>query len=149
RLRKPTPQDDLRSVVYASGDSWLHDDTSVLHQRRAPDRPADAVTEYQPLVVTGRYPREGGEARIVAFGDSDFATNQNLRALYNLDLLMNALHWSVRRESKISLRPKSSQLIQFPVPIQNSLRALYGVGMLVPELLLLTGGLVWLRHRSA
>ncbi|MEE8582117.1 MAG: DUF4350 domain-containing protein, partial [Myxococcota bacterium] len=110
RLRKPTPEDDLRPVVFASGDSWLYHDTSVLHQNRVPDKPADAVTDYHPLVVTGRYSREGGEVRIVAFGDSDFATNQNLRALYNLDLLMNALHWSMRRESKISLRPKSSQL---------------------------------------
>ena len=122
---------------------------NALSRRSPIERPADAVTDYQPLVVAGRYQRKGGEARVVAFGDRDFAANRDLRALYNLDLVMNALHWAIRRESKISLRPKSGQLIQFPVPIQNSLRALYGVGLLVPELLLLAGGIIWLRRRGA
>ena len=37
----------------------------------------------------------------------------------------------------------------FPVPLQQSLQALYGVGLLVPEILLIAGGLVWLRQREA
>ena len=62
---------------------------------------------------------------------------------------MNTLHWVVERENDITLRPKIGSTIQFPVPIQNSLRAFYGVGVLIPELLLLAGGLVWLRRRDA
>ena len=86
---------------------------------------------------------------VVAFGVSDLASNRYLRALYNLDLVMNALHWVTQREGAITLRPKAAATIQFPVPLQNSLSAFYGVGMLVPELLLIAGGWVWLRRRSA
>ena len=60
---------------------------------------------------------------------------------------MNAIHWIVERESAITLRPKGARLVQFPVPIQSSLTALYGVGLLIPELLILAAGLAWLRRR--
>lgn len=95
--------------------------------------------------------RGNGPARIVAFGDASLAANRYLRALYNLDLVLNAVHWAVDRDSAITIRPKSGgrELIQFPVPLETSLQALYGVGLLVPELLLIAGGLVWLRQRSA
>jgi hypothetical protein len=69
--------------------------------------------------------------------------------MYNLDLMMNTVHWAASREPAITIRPKSGGVLQFPVPIQNSLNAFYGVGMAVPELLLLAGALIWLRRRSA
>ena len=64
---------------------------------------------------------------------------------------MNAIHWATEQESAISIRPKAGgrQLVQFPVPLQSSLQAFYGVGLLVPEVLLMVGGLVWLRQREA
>jgi ABC-2 type transport system permease protein len=148
-LHKPRPDDQLQAVVYASGDSWLDPDLSVSRGRTLPARPAGARQDFHPIVVTGRYQRGGAETRIVAFGDSDFASNANLRSLYNLDLVMNAAHWSMRREPRITLRPKAGALIQFPVPIQNSLKAFYGVGLVIPQVLLIAGGLVWLRRRSA
>ena len=148
-LRKPDPSDVLRAVVHASGQSWLHDDSGDPSESTVLARPQLEPPGYHPIVVTGRYRRDGAETRIVAFGDSDFASNRYLRALYNLDLVVNAVHWIVKREAAITLRPKAAQLIQFPVPIQNSLRALFGVGLLVPELLLVTAGLLWLRRRTA
>ncbi len=147
-LRKPSPEDRLRGLVFASRDSWRHPDPDVVHSRRVPQRPPDVATDYHPLVVSGRFQRGDAEVRIVAFGDASFANNANLRSLYNLDLMMNAVHWALRDEPRISLRPKAGQLIQFPLPIQNSLKAFYGVGLLIPELLLLGAGVVWLRRRT-
>ncbi len=89
------------------------------------------------------------ETRIFAVGDSDFASNRYLRALYNLDLVMNGVHWALEREAQIALRPKIRDTVQFPLPVQDSLRMLYGVGLLLPELLLIAGGVLWLRQRSA
>ena len=101
-------------------------------------------------MVSGRYLRAGGETRIVAFGDADFASNEHLRTLYNLDLVMNAVHWAAANEPEITLRPKNRPTpVQFPVPLTNTLQTLYGVGLLVPELLLIAGGIVWLRGRSS
>ena len=104
---------------------------------------------YQTLAAAGRYPRAGGEARIVVFGDADFASNRYLRSLYNLDLALNSLHWATERESGVTLRPKVRETVQFPVPLNDSVQAFYGVGLLLPELLLLAGALLWLRRRSA
>jgi hypothetical protein len=148
-LHKPQPDDRLRAVVFASGDSWIYPDAQAADTGRAPERPPEVRTDYYPLVVAGRYVRGDTPTRIVAFGDSSFADNANLRSLYNLDLVMNAVHWALRDEPRISIRPKAGQLIQFPVPIQNSLKAFYGVGLLIPELMLLAAGLVWLRRRAA
>jgi len=148
-LHKARPGDRLRALVFASGESWVYADASVAETGRVPDRPPGTTTDYHPLVVSGIYARDGGQTRIVAFGDSTFADNANLRTLYNLDLVMNAVHWALREEPKITLRPKAGGLIQFPIPIQNSLKAFYGVGLLVPELLLMGAGIVWLRRRTA
>ncbi|MCH7868556.1 MAG: Gldg family protein [Myxococcales bacterium] len=148
-LHKPQPRDDLQAVVYTSAHAWLHEGPLELGSREPPTMPPGISVGYQYLGVAGRYPRSGGEARIVAFGDRDFASNRYLRALYNLDLVMNAAHWAVARQDRITLRPKSAGLIQFPVPIANSLKAFYGVGLLIPEILLIAGGLTWLHHRQS
>jgi len=148
-LHKPRPEDILKAVVFTSAYAWLHPGPLPAGLRQTPTRPADIAPGYESLVVTGRYERSGGEARIVAFGDTEVASNRYLRALYNLDLVMNAVHWAVDREDRITLRPKSSGLIQFPVPIANSMKAFYGVGLLIPEILLIAGGLVWLRQRQS
>jgi hypothetical protein len=55
----------------------------------------------------------------------------------------------VEKESEITLRPKLPTPKQFPLPIQSTLSTFHGVGLLVPELLLLGSGLVWLRRRQA
>jgi ABC-type uncharacterized transport system involved in gliding motility auxiliary subunit len=148
-LRKPRPDDRIAAAVYSSGDAWLYPGTSQLNRRTTPERPSDATGNYRPLVVTGQYERNGRRARIVAFGDSTFASNRYLRALYNLDLAMNAVHWALEREPEITVRPKVGGLLQFPVPIQSALNALYGIGLLVPQLIVMTGAWVWLRRRAA
>jgi hypothetical protein len=148
-LRKPEPDDKITGAVYSSADAWLFEDSSQAKRRTAPERPADARGDYRPIVVAGRYTRGGKQVRIVAFGDSTFASNRYLRALYNLDLVVNAVHWALEREPEITIRPKTGGLLQFAVPVQSALNALYGVGLLVPELIVMVGAWVWLRRRSA
>ncbi len=150
-LRKVERRDRLETLVYASGDSWLLEppDPSLLGPSLRP--PPGVRTAYHPLVVSAEFERGGAKGRIVALGNADIAANRYLRALYNLDLVLNAVHWTTSREPAITLRPKSGgrQLVQFPVPLQTSLQALYGAGLLVPELTLLIGAFMWLRQRSA
>jgi hypothetical protein len=150
RLRKPKVDDRLHAVVQSSPRAWLTEDLSVLAQRAGEiEMPPGIRGAYLPIAVAGRYSRDGNETRIFAVGDSDFASNRYLRTLYNLDLVMNGIHWVMQRESASAIRPKIRDTVQFPLPIQNSLQTLYGVGLLLPELLLIAGGVVWLRRRSA
>jgi hypothetical protein len=149
-LRKPRPADKLVGVVFASHRSWLHADLGVLSGKVEPERPPGAAEDYHPLVVAAAYPREDAQARIVAFGDSDFASNRHLRTLYNLDLVLNSIHWALEREPDITMRPKTSLgTMQFPLPVANTLRMFQGLGLLLPELLLIAAAVIWLRRRSA
>jgi len=148
-MRKPRAEDDLKAVVFTSPYAWLHEGPLPLGSREPPKMGDDEEPRTIRLAVAGRYPRGDHEGRIVAFGDRDFASNRYLRALYNLDLVMNAAHWAVERSDRITLRPKSAGLIQFPVPIANSMKTFYGVGLLIPELLLVLGGITWLRQRQS
>jgi ABC-type uncharacterized transport system involved in gliding motility auxiliary subunit len=152
-LRKARPDDRIQGIVLASPQSWLSEDLSLLDRRSGgpdpsgPD-PGGARRDYHPLVVSGSYRREAGETRIVAFGDRDFCSNRHLRAVYNLDLILNAVAWTTQRESNIAIRPKAAPPQHFPLPLANSLQTFYGVGLLIPELLLIAGGLVWLRAKN-
>lgn len=146
--RKPAPDDDLRALAYSSRRAWLAPEPGALPAGVAPARPAAAVEDYVPLAAAGRYPRAAGEARILAVGDADFASNRYLRSLYNGDFLLNAIHWTAAREPAITLRPKTLTPDQFPLTPQQSLRMLYGVGLLVPELCLIAAALAWVRRRS-
>jgi hypothetical protein len=149
-LRKPQSGDKLAGVVFASPRSWLHEDIGVLSSKVAPERPPGTVEDYHPIVVAAAFPREQGEARIVAFGDSAFASNRHLRTLYNLDLVLNSIHWALEREPDITLRPKTSiGAMQFPLPLANTLRMFQGLGLLLPELLLIAAAVIWVRRRSA
>jgi len=149
KLRKPRVEDRIEGVVLASPRSWLDEDLSLLDQLRGRPQPEGARQDYHPLVATGEYRRDAGLTRIVAIGDSDFASNRYLRAVYNLDLIVNAVHWAAQREAEITTRPKAGPPLHFPLPIADSLQTLYSVGLLVPEILLLAGGAIWLRRRSA
>ena len=119
--------------------------------QHAAGAPAEETGDYHPLLVAGSYPRGGHETRIVAIGDKDFASNHDLRALYNLDLAVNAVHWAAAREPAITLRPKVavSGKMQFPIPLQNTFTRFQSLGLLLPELLLIVAALVWARTRSA
>ena len=150
-LRKAQPSDRLRGVVFTSADAWTDPAAGALDSDALPAPPADARHDYHALVATAEIERGAGRARIAAFGDADIASNRYLRALYNLDLVLNTIHWALDREPAIALHPKSGgrDLNQFPIPLERSLQSLYGAGLLIPELLVLTGGLVWLRQRNS
>jgi hypothetical protein len=148
-LKKPRVDDRLQRMVLSSRRSWVTDDLSWLDRRGRPEDPT-APRGYHTLVATGLYERKAGETRIVVFGDADLASNRYLRAVYNLDLVLNSVHWATEQTPLITLRPKMLRTtVQFPLPLQNSIQAFYGVGMLLPELLLIGGAIVWLRRRAA
>lgn len=148
--RKPEPQDKLRSIVFTSPRAWLSQDLATI-ARGLPPRDGDAQqTGRFALVSTGLYPRAQGEARIAAFGDAGIASNGYLRTLYNLDLVMNSVHWVARRQAGApTRRPNVLTEIQQPLTPQQTLAMFYGVGLLLPQVLLIAAALTWARRRSA
>jgi len=148
-LSKPRAEDEVRRTALSSPHAWLSPELGLLTSHAAPPEAGGGAEGYQTLAAVGLYRRDGSETRIAAFGDSDLASNRYLRALYNLDLVLNTVHWVAEREPEITLRPKIRNPLNFPVPLTSTVQALYGVGLLIPELLLVVGGVVWLRRRNA
>ncbi len=146
---KPEPDDTLRAVAFASRRAWLAANTIAVQRGAAPEEPAERREDYWPVLSVGAYPRPGGETRIAVFGDADFASNRYLRTLYNLDLLMNTIHWVAQRDDEITLRPKTLTPDQYPLTPQQSLDMLYGVGLLIPELCVAAAAWTWVRRRGA
>ena len=101
-----------------------------------------------PVAAAGRYPRDDGEARIVIIGDRDFASNRLLSALYNRDLLLNAVLWLAADEEHISIRPKAWTPDQDPLTFQQTLAYFYFLAFALPEILLLLGIHAWYRQRG-
>src|SRR5262249_27144383 len=95
--RKPAPDDKLDRGAFASKRAWVSPNLALAVAGRETEPPPDAGGSEIPVLATGRYPRGDGddanEARIVAIGDRDFASNRLLEALYNRDLFMNAIRW--------------------------------------------------------
>ena len=146
--RKPEPDDHLREVAYASPYGWLETDIqAALHDRPVSPEPEEIGGREIPLAAAGRYPRGQAEARIVVVGDRDFPSNRLLNALYNRDLLLNALHWLVEQDSRITLRPKAWTPRQDPLTLQETLTFFYFFAFALPEILLLLGIHAWARQR--
>src|SRR5690606_8058618 len=51
--------------------------------------------------------RLSDEARVVAYGDSDWLNNRNWQMQGNADLFLNTVNWMAAEEERIAIRPKS------------------------------------------
>lgn len=149
--RKPRPQDQLEGLLFSSPRAWAESDVAAALADRAirPD-PGETAGREIPLAAAGRYPRgKGAEARIVVIGDRDFASNRWLGALYNRDLVMNALLWLAEEEEQVAIRPKAWTPDTHPLPLETTLGYFYSLAFALPEILLLLGIHAWYRQQGS
>lgn len=87
-------------------------------------------------------------ARIVVFGDSDFATN----ALFgsktgNSDLFLNTINWLAEEEDLISIHPKDIEDTSL-ILTATQLRVLFVLSLfMIPLIVVIIGITVWIRRR--
>lgn len=146
---KPTPDDQLRGLLYSSRRSWLESDVhGALTGRAIEPGPDERSGRELPIAAAGSYPRGTREARVVVIGDRDFASNQLLDSLYNRDLVMNSVLWLAEKEDEITIRSKAWTPPGHPLTIQQTLAYFYFFAFALPELLLLFGIHAWYRQRG-
>ena len=91
---------------------------------------------------------EKPESRIVAIGDSDFATNAALGIQGNSDLFMNTINWLAQQENLIAIRPKEASDRRLTVTAtQMQLLGWLSI-LIVPAAVLATGVFTWWRRRE-
>jgi ABC-type uncharacterized transport system involved in gliding motility auxiliary subunit len=92
---------------------------------------------------SGRTP----ETRIVALGDSDFATNETIAFAGNRDFFMNALNWLSQQENLIAIRPRQPEDRRLTLtPDQQNRIAILTI-FLIPGLVFATGVYTWWKRR--
>ena len=87
------------------------------------------------------------EAKLVIFGDSDFARNRFFFSSDNADLLLNSVNWLADDYELISIRPK---LLPYRELVLNSRERdfiKWSSWFFPPAVMMLLGGLVWWRRR--
>ncbi len=152
--RKPQPDDKLDRAAFASPRAWTSSDVARALAGLEGAPPDGADPREISVVATGRYPRGGDEdtsqheARIVVIGDRDFASNRLLEALYNRDLLLNAVRWLGNDEQHIALSDKGWTPNQDPLTLQQTVAYFYFLAFALPESLLLLGIFAWWRLRA-
>jgi len=102
-----------------------------------------------PAPAAGAKPEDTAkpEARIVVFGDSDFASNGWLGFQGNRDLFLNTVNWLTKQENLISIRPRDAQDrgVTMTASQQNLVRLI--TQFAIPLLIIVCGVVVWARRR--
>ncbi|HUO06378.1 MAG TPA: Gldg family protein [Candidatus Binataceae bacterium] len=140
-------------IAKTSDTSWAETDLDGIFIRqeaklddkdtRGPIAVVDAVQADLDKMGMGH-----GEARMVVYGDSDFADNQYLSNLYNRDLFMNSADWLAGEENSISIRPPMLRASRFRL-MDYQLQIVFALSvLLLPEILSLIGIIVWWERRN-
>jgi len=109
----------LQEIVYTTPNyancfpscSWATGDVAglVAWANGLQSTPPHSANDMQgPIPIAVAAENTTSKARVVAFGSSDFASN-NYRTAGNQDLLLNAIDWSAKQEQLINLTPKETK----------------------------------------
>ena len=152
----------MTEIVFTSEDSWAERDLERFFSEGAAEYgdgdlrgPVSiGVAGSVDLGEAGQAEAADGEdqqavARLVVFGDADFASNEMLDAYLNRDLFVNAVNWLLGDVEAIAVRPNRSRASRFqPTAAQFQDIRLLSLFVL-PEALAVLGVFTWWWRRQA
>ena len=104
-----------------------------------------AAIEGEPDEGDGE-PAEG--ARLVVFGDSDFASNEYIDSFRNKDLFVNSVNWLLGDVEQISLRPNVARATRHQFTMDD-FQTLQSISLfLLPEAIAVVGVFAWWTRRD-
>jgi ABC-type uncharacterized transport system involved in gliding motility auxiliary subunit len=144
----PPPGVQVTELLRTSSQGWGETDLAHLDQvsKDANDVPGPVslgvAVEIKGAAAGAR------PARMVVYGDSDFAVNQLVRAnVTNAMLLANSLNWLVERETLLGIPPRKTEQVRLSLT-QGEMRTVYVLSLLVlPGLAVAAGTWVHFRRR--
>jgi ABC-type uncharacterized transport system involved in gliding motility auxiliary subunit len=136
------------SLVLTGDRSWGETDLVAFQDRN--ELSYDAGKDKQgPLVLGATATDSSDDARVVVFGDSDFATNRYFFEIGNGDMAVNSLDWAAGQENLISLTPKAStQRFVTPPSAQTASAIFLLTIILMPGGVVLMGVITWWNRRQ-
>ncbi len=152
-VASPKPGLVVTPLARTSDTSWAETDLVGIFQKQAakfghgdikgPVTVAVAVEANLDQLKRGK-----GTARLVVFGDTDFAGNQYLENFFNRDFIMNSIDWLAGQANAISIRPRTLRASRFSLTISEFDAVFVLSVLLLPELLLIIGIAVWWERRT-
>ena len=137
-------------LALTSRNSWGETDLNRISRASQAEQDPEDLAGPVPLAASLEVPAtgSGANARLVVFGDSDFASNRYFNAQGNGDLFMNSVNWLLQDEDLISVRPNQPEDRRVQVTQSQVRTVLILVVILLPVLILIAGGVVyWVRRR--
>jgi ABC-type uncharacterized transport system involved in gliding motility auxiliary subunit len=105
-----------------------------------PPPPANASPDSPDAPITP-------ETRVVAVGDSDFASNMAIGVSGNRDMFMNAINWLAQQENLIAVRPRQPQDHRLTLTADQQNRIMVLSLFIIPGLVFASGVYTWWRRR--
>lgn len=147
---EPPPGATVTELLRTSAQGWGETDLAHLDQvaKDAKDLPGPVSLGVAAEIKGGGAGPGARPARMVVFGDSDFALNQLVRAnATNSMLLANSLNWLVERQSLLGIPPRKTEQVRLSLAA-GELRTIYLLALLLlPGLAVAAGIYVHVRRR--
>jgi ABC-type uncharacterized transport system involved in gliding motility auxiliary subunit len=149
---KPQNGETVTPLAMTSDTSWAETDIDGIFKRqeakldpqdkRGPIDVADALQMAQEKAGTGK------ETRVVVIGSTDAGDNQWVGQLYNRDFFVNSADWLSGEEDQISIRPRQLRSSRFRLTADQFTIVFILSVLLLPEMLLIAGIVVWWERRN-
>jgi ABC-type uncharacterized transport system involved in gliding motility auxiliary subunit len=105
------------------------------------------VTEVSDDAVGEDWEADGGDSRIVVFGDSDFASNAYFQTSVNGDLFLNVVSWLAEDTDLLSIRPRDPESRSITLTSSEGRMIFWATVVFFPLATLVFGLAVWYRRR--
>jgi ABC-type uncharacterized transport system involved in gliding motility auxiliary subunit len=136
------------ALVMTGANSWGETNLDSVQSGQGPEFD-DQEDVAGPLTVAIAASQSTGGGRVVAYGDSDFASNAYYAQLGNGDLFLNSVDWLSHQEELIQLTPKTqTQRIVTPPTVQTVGLILLVTVILIPGAVVGAGVTVWWQRRQ-
>jgi ABC-type uncharacterized transport system involved in gliding motility auxiliary subunit len=143
----------ILDMVLTSQQSWAETDLEALSSTdqtsEGPQiQPDEGVDLIGPVTIAAVVDDSTSQARLVVFGDSQFASDAFFDQYGNGDLFVNSIDWAAEQEELINLTPKDdvSRLLVPPGRYTMNL-VLLGSVFILPGSILVAGIVVWIQRR--
>ena len=137
----------ITELILTAQQSWAETDIASINSGQvAPDEGVDMLG---PVSLAVAASNSLNNSRVVVIGDADFITNQYYSAYGNADFVLNSINWAANQEDIISLTPKNVTQRTLDLPPQAYILnlILFGIVIVVPGLVLISGVVVWFQRR--
>jgi ABC-type uncharacterized transport system involved in gliding motility auxiliary subunit len=148
---KPKEGETVTPLAMTSDTSWAETDIDGIFKRQ--EAKLDPQDKRGPIDVadaiqTAQAKPGAKETRIVIIGSTDAGDNQWVGQLFNRDFFVNSADWLSGEENQISIRPRQLRSSRFRLTAEQFTIVFILAVLLLPELLLIAGIVVWWERRN-